>query len=363
VQCLCRKLEDWEPDSDDEDFEKSAEFSFVSGISRSGADEFDVENLEPVRHGVSDTAINNVCEEDDPDDQWAVPMHPGCFDMFKRMSALRSGKVDIDGLWRLRNEQGDYENRFRDFPERPDVKLVTGQYYECVRGTEYLAANPIEPLGLQALIDGCVGASDEVAFTSGPSVSEGEDPFGRLSFELRSAILLSLDKQDVANLRLASASFVRLPQSYFRHLVHTEMPWMWELESLPPGQAVDWHTLWTELSRSDGGALLDEQMREFEQKTLMEYRKWDEWTAELEKRGIKRTDPKWMELYSQWTEEARKEALEVVRKEKESGGWTEKRELRESKGLRNRRMIWGDVEEILRRIEGLEPEDGEGSEP
>lgn len=363
IQCLCRKLEDWRPEPDDEDFEKSAELCFVPGVSKSGADEFDVENLEPVRHGIESTLINNICEEDDPADQWAVPIHPGCFEIFKRMSMLRFGKVDIDGLWKLRTAHGSYENRFTDFPERPDVKLCTEQYHECVRGTEYLAANPIEPLGLQKLINECTGASDEVAFTSGPSVSEGKDPFAQLSFELRSAILLSLDKKDVANLRLASASFVRLPQSYFRHLVQTEMPWLWEVDSLPPGQPIDWHALWIQLSRADGGALLDEQYRKYRQDTIISYRKYDEWHAELERRGIERNDKKYMEVFWQWQDEAENQALEVVRKEKESGRWREKsgRELREIKGLRNRRVIWKDVGEVLRRIEGLEStEQGEG---
>ena len=31
-----------------------------------------------------------------------LPMHPSCFEMFKRMSKARFGTVDIDGLWKLR---------------------------------------------------------------------------------------------------------------------------------------------------------------------------------------------------------------------------------------------------------------------
>lgn len=359
MQCLCRKLDDWESESDDEDFEREAEYCFLSGISKSGVDEFDVEELEPVRHGIDSTLINNVCEEDDPGDQWAVPMHPGCFEMYKRMCVRRFGKVNIDGLWRLRNEQGDYENRFGDFPERADVELVKEQYHVCVRGTEYLAATPIEPLGLQALIDSCTGAADEVAFTSGPAVSEGRDPFSRLSFELRSTVLMVLGKRDVANLRLASASFVRLPQSYFRNLVQTEMPWVWELESLPSATAMDWHALWTDLSRADGGALLDEKYREHRQKVIMDSQRREEWEAELNRRGIKRNDPKWFELYSKWAEEAKREALEQLKREEHSGRWRTRPDPKEIKGLRNRRMIWRDIEMIVRRIEELGDEDGD----
>jgi hypothetical protein len=28
-----------------------------------------------------------------------LPMHPSCFEIFKRMSMRRFGKVDLDGLW------------------------------------------------------------------------------------------------------------------------------------------------------------------------------------------------------------------------------------------------------------------------
>jgi len=31
-----------------------------------------------------------------------MPMHPKCFELFKRVSQRRLDKIDIDGLWRLR---------------------------------------------------------------------------------------------------------------------------------------------------------------------------------------------------------------------------------------------------------------------
>ena len=31
-----------------------------------------------------------------------LPMHPSCFEIFKRMSKAHFGNVDVDGLWKVR---------------------------------------------------------------------------------------------------------------------------------------------------------------------------------------------------------------------------------------------------------------------
>ena len=38
----------------------------------------------------------------EPDEKNSIPMHPRCFELFKRASKARLGRVDIDGLWMLR---------------------------------------------------------------------------------------------------------------------------------------------------------------------------------------------------------------------------------------------------------------------
>ena len=354
MQCLCQKGKNWTSEAGDEDFELQAKHCFVSGISKSGVYEFDAANFQPARHGIGEEniMINNLTDIDDEDSLSAMPLHPGCWQMFKRMSISRTGEVGIDRLWRLRNEQGDYTNRFEGFPDRLDRAVVSQQWYDCVRGTEYLATDPIEPLGLRALIDECVGATDEVAFASTAVEPRDSGSFSRLSYELRNAILMLLDPKDVAALRLASASFMQLPQTYFRHLIKTAMPWFWEIDDLQ-GQPVDWAKLWSRLSCSDGGAGLDEQQRDFELKTLSGVRRFEAWRAEINELGIDRTNPKYMELWTQRNEEAETEADEINRKVRETGRWSTKREMTEIKGLRNRRRIWGDVEEILNRIERL----------
>lgn len=94
-------------------------------------------------------------------------MHPKCFEVYKRASLQKSGQVDIDGLWLLRDVRmsrphsrwfdadrerlGDEQarqrrndkvrktpghhryyrqyTRFVNFPEGRDVKTVTDQWY------------------------------------------------------------------------------------------------------------------------------------------------------------------------------------------------------------------------------------------
>ena len=34
---------------------------------------------------------------------WGLPFHPTCFQIFKRVSLLRSGNVDVQGLWDWRD--------------------------------------------------------------------------------------------------------------------------------------------------------------------------------------------------------------------------------------------------------------------
>lgn len=188
---------------------------------------------------------------------------------FKRMSLECFGKVDIDGLWLLRQTCGDYP-RFDGFEERADVSLVGEQWYHAVPGTEYLAANPTESSQVVDLIESCIKPATDVVFSLLPSSGSANDPFQALSPELRMMLLDTLDRQDVANLRLSSKTFSQLPQTYFKQLIRDEMPWVWELHDTgsvsgsggPAKGGIDWFTLWNKLSAADGGDCSDEKARE-----------------------------------------------------------------------------------------------------
>ena len=125
MQCLSVKLPGWTPEPGDEDYETQAEHCFVTGISTQGPDEFDLPSLHPVKHGIADTMIDNCGQEEyglvclcaswvticrakltfsqqAPHESAALPMHPNCFEMFKILNMRQFGKIEIDGLWVLR---------------------------------------------------------------------------------------------------------------------------------------------------------------------------------------------------------------------------------------------------------------------
>ncbi|KAK5113899.1 hypothetical protein LTR85_010432 [Meristemomyces frigidus] len=367
TQCLAAKVPEWQPEPDDEDFETEAKHCFLTGVSRGGVDEWDVTSLKPARHGF-EGMIDNHSQKDvrafpilnmplDIEEKSALPMHPKCFDLFKLVSRQRLGKVDIDALWRLREAFGDYENRFTDFPHRPDVDLVSDQWYSCEPGTEYLAANPVEIPGLDSLVQGCVMESEhmrDVVFDARERSVPGHDPFSRLSPELCQMLLKYQSRKDVANLRLVSMSFSQLPQTYFRHLIETEMPWMWELSEL---KGLDWHNLCCKLSIADGGAGIDEKERRWLKDVPR--LKYDKLREELEAKGKSFKNPgpsgfnaEWMQRRPMVEEEAEAE----IRAGYAAGMWPP-RSNQALLGLRNRRRIWEDLEEIMRRIEALPPDE------
>ena len=225
--------------------------------------------------------------------------------------------------------------------------LLIGGRYNCEPGTEYLAADPVDVPGLDELISTCTqGRSTDVVFDQPIEGDHREELFAMLSSELRSMIIKQLERQDVGNLRLASWSFRQLPQSYFQHLVKTEMPWVWEVEHLVP-KDVDWYSLWCKLAAADGGAHWDEKEREW----IRERRRavYDDARAELEQLGTGREDPSYDRLFQECVARSQKAANKDIKAARRSGIWPPRKGT-ELKGLRNRRRIYGDIEEILGRI-------------
>ncbi|KAI7122572.1 hypothetical protein KC316_g18109 [Hortaea werneckii] len=255
----------------------------------------------------------------------------------------------IDGLWRLREEKGDYASRFEGMPRNPDVDLVTEKWYSARPGTQYLAAGPGDVPGLSTLIQSCLverGVVCESVFDASEHMAESagrSEPFSRLPSELQQILLEQISRQDVANLRLVSPAFKQLPQSYFRHLVETEMPWLWEISDLPK-HLIDFYRLWCRLHEADGGSQQDLQEREWLTQTPR--RKLDALRDELEPRtGF---SAEWDERAPTLEEEAKAE----IQAGYESGMWLRK-PTNVLLGLRNRRRIWQDLDVIVRMISEL----------
>lgn len=97
IQCLVtNKTPDYpyESEEDDEDFERETAY-FLTGIGDGSPDEAPLVHIQPPRHGV--------------DQLWILPetalqFHPTCFEIFKRVSMARFGRVDVHGLWKWRTD-------------------------------------------------------------------------------------------------------------------------------------------------------------------------------------------------------------------------------------------------------------------
>ena len=214
--------------------------------------------------------------------------------------------------------------------------------------TEYLAANPVEVPGLRSILQECTGPHAEVVFDE-PRTKTPSDPFAALSAELKLMILEHLDVPDVAHLRLASAAFRQLPQSYFHRLFLDKMPWVWDVQSLGvQAKDMDWYRLWCSLCAADGGDLSDEKERWW----LKEVRgaAYQRVQKGLEERGVKWGNPEYHKTFQEWGPNNDEQCEKEVRQAYASGRWPGKKAT-EVNGLRNRRRVWKDVEEILRLIE------------
>lgn len=56
------KSQNWQSESDNGDFEIASKLCFVTGVSKGPPDEWNVEDLRPLRHGVDETTISNAPE-------------------------------------------------------------------------------------------------------------------------------------------------------------------------------------------------------------------------------------------------------------------------------------------------------------
>jgi hypothetical protein len=254
-----------------------------------------------------------------------------------------------EDIWRT--DESQLWTRFDGFPQPTDLGIVLQDEYECHPGTEYLAADPMNIPGLDELIKaGSEGRVSDVAFSPPRTASKTRDVFSTLPIELRRTIAELLPRKDVANLRIASANFTELPQSYFHHLIKTEMPWVWEIEDLHASE-VNWYGLWRKLCTADGGSYEDEKKRVWARRHLKKVT--DRAKAEVERQGRERENSEWVKLLGAAIEKAKEEVMNVFKILNRQGVWPDKKAT-ELRGLRNRRRIYCDIERILTRIQVLQ---------
>ncbi|ETS87757.1 hypothetical protein PFICI_01585 [Pestalotiopsis fici W106-1] len=352
VQCFVAKSDNWVPEPDDQKFEISGRF-FLSGLGYQWARQGNWRaSVCPPRHDIEDVkAINNFHMSEGPGVP-CLPFHPTCLEVFKRVSTQRSGAIDYEGLfaWWFIASGEVYDN----FPRDPAA--IRARSYQDKPGDEFVVANPCFMTKLASIVASS-DRSDEPSFGHNTTVFRAArkaagDMFASLPRELLLIILDPLGSKDIANLRLASRSFHQLPQSVFRTLTLRELPWLWEAWSSMEYSKWAYHKPSELLPTYERREIRDEFLSRAE--TVL---------AE-EARAVQDPEPYHAAISALREENAKEE--EALKNYPESPAplqlhektdWYHLRcELARNHstllGLRNRRRIWKDCEEILNQIDG-----------
>ncbi|GKU20984.1 unnamed protein product [Fusarium langsethiae] len=226
-QCLVYKPQGWQTQADDDEFEAKGDY-LLSGLGdEMPSRDIDWPTVFPQRHGADSPRADPCIWDLDEANEYAMPFHPTCLEIFKRVSLHRYSVVNIHGLtqwWRIENTYRD----FHDFPREKVVKDGQEQWWNHGLGNEYLVANPCLIPGLEPLLQSCqdLDTSDsEPILTTIATEASNNDPFSKLPLEIRHCILVHLDFQDVVNLRLTSRLFLQLPNPVLYELTIRHTPW------------------------------------------------------------------------------------------------------------------------------------------
>ncbi|RAH68411.1 F-box protein [Aspergillus aculeatinus CBS 121060] len=333
----------WKPDGLHENWETDAEW-FISGVCDGmRSRDCGYPDVWPARGGVETVAADNVNFGSMEPHELAMPFHPWCFDIFSRQSKRHFNKVNVDGLIKWRDAECSYEE-FHEFPRAGDVLESQEQWWDHKPGREYLAANPLYVPGLPALLVGATSQEQEVE-VSNATFENAErthpdtcvvDHLSSLPLDLRLHIISFLDAADITRLRAASRAFTHLPNGVWYRLVRDEMPWLWEAWN---DSEIEHTPSWWTMVNANEVKFVNDTRNHYakvlgakppDQVDLVDH--LVPWPAVMpEQVRLERANTDWHRVFtrvkSQWAR---------------------------LKGLRNRRRIWEDVEEIIRRIERCE---------
>ena len=233
------------------------------------------------------------------------------------------------------------------FPHGPAVKKLQDQTWICQPSYEWVMANALYVPGLQDLFKSCTDESADISPRVGAldtahdqiaRISCAHDPLCDVPLEIRDELLSYLGSAGIANLRLASRAFTHLPISLWRRLVIKEMPWLWEAwsDAIPSYWATKYATetiIHQQLDHYEYDDLEERKLTLLPIQWAEDEARYDETTKKPLSRGDSLVLPKhgtnWYKLFV---------ALKGPEKDLD-------------KGLRNRRRIWRDVEEIVKQIE------------
>lgn len=253
-----------------------------------------------------------------------IPVHSACWKIFEKVSKQKLGRGDIDGFVALWARESCGNCGLQNLRQEEAIRECRKQSWVHKRGTEYLAANPVDVPGFRL---GMMGVYKEesplgdgafcVEYDEYAKGMDDSDPFKRLPSEVKNVILAQLCSRDIASLRLASRCFRQLPKALFRRLIKDEMPWFWEIDDLKRAEE---EYLCNSFEENYGAEMLE--VSGGIDPNVLAFVK-----ARMERKCL---NTNWLQVYKQ---------LKVM----------EKGVL----GVRNRTRIWKVVEDIVERIEKM----------
>ena len=328
-QLFCPKREGWKPEFNDEDFEKDPSVRyFLSGVADSVDSKHPWNNVfVPSRHGQIKHRVCNWASAAGEPAQAAMPFHPACFEVYKRASLHRYGKIDVAGLTDWYRVESTWHFTDKIFPHDEAVKRAFKgkggkKSWNHLPGDEWIVANPC-----------FVPALAEMDFsTNEPFVKErknGEDI-------------------NIADLSLSTNNVNQSLSEYF-DLIVEEMPWLWEAWcSLP-------YSGWSTISQSDleENPLDKQHEREYLQH-LVSYMTSESFITQEQSQDLDRIQQRLNDLDKE--EPACPASKEATQFSRTGTDWRKlytllKENLETSHGLRNRERIWNSCNYIMGRIE------------
>ncbi|PVI04115.1 hypothetical protein DM02DRAFT_726029 [Periconia macrospinosa] len=369
-QCLVRKPKGWSPDAfkvldDDEEFEREGDF-FLSGLCGDmPSRDLSHPKVHPHRHGCGMPHAENWFWNETDINDYALPFHPSCFEVYKRAALRAKGHIEVSGLTNWWAERAKNWREMEDIPRHPSVRECRDQEWLHAPGTAWLAANPLYVPKLSEIFQASVSAGPDFRISDGAfSVPERQcedrnnDLFASLPNELRISILDNLNVKDIAALRLSSRAFRQIPIQYFQKMLNRHMPWLWEAWPTHSSLIQRPYAFWATCTPAEALARLDKGSRDVA--VLDDYCRIV--TLEM---------PELEEVLREAISVEREKALEEARLEMEDHEdrrpfWLPPlktnyyvlytlitRHWGELKGLRNRARIWEDCTSILGDIDSM----------
>ncbi|CAH0054008.1 unnamed protein product [Clonostachys solani] len=295
----------------------------------------------------------------------AMPFHPTCLEVFRRVSAFYRADIDNQSLMDWYRLEAKDERHYHEFPRHPLVRKAQrywqngqDQLWLHLSASEFLAANSCFVPALPSII-ASVTVNQTVLSNyfhispAAPGGGQSSDSLSRLPMEIRLQLASLLNASDFANLRLVSRTFHNLPQSFYRDFIHRKCPWLWEIWCDYPysiyARFESWELRLRDTNWEKRKAKLERDIRSLQDAIISGV------DSELNLPKINGLRDCITKEEAEYKESRKPIPPQKLPRGPDEVDWfglycTLSHNFDHLKGLRNRKRIWKDCEEIVRRI-------------